>query len=220
MIIVPSKNRKGLSDMTGAFRPEADALSALTGQPVVTFDPGRNTFTRMTMVDELIRDQGTTFAGKALYFLCHGTRRGLQTGHNISVLKRWKDTAEVIKAAGFNRVVLFACSTGGGKDNLAQLLSEQTGLPVYAHTNKGHTTKNPYAKLFTNGVGEYMVKPNTPEFYRWQLLLQSDQDFRLSAPLKSKEEIARALESIEVKIGNKTVSPTIDTEEQTAQDWV
>jgi hypothetical protein len=84
-------------------------------------------------------------------FLCHGAPKSFGAGFNttnVHVLANY-----ISRVAKSNATItLFSCLTGkkpvGG---LAEVLSTDSGLRVFAHKTRGHTTRNPFKRVFFRG---------------------------------------------------------------------
>ena len=200
-------NTPGKSDATGAFLPEGRAFK-------------KHTVGRLFQVDTAARDQSrrksvyrnlTAVENPLSYlaFFCHGWRTGIQFGFRLHHLTYLARHLSEISHPDLT-VALFCCSTAqggtGGDGGFADDLRDQLcmyGLvdcKVIAHTTKGHTTSNPYVRIFEGdgsrigGIGgRYVVEPKSELWPAWKKELRDSEKFRIGFPLMSREEIAAHL---------------------------
>jgi hypothetical protein len=121
-------------------------------------------------------------------FFCHGTQFGIQLGAGVDSVREL--------ARGLNRVcqkeptvALYACSTGGDNDDVDDERSKGPGgdggfadalrdcmvalgmrPTVYAHTTKGHCTRNPHVRRFgpdDDFGGQWIVEPGSELWSDW-----------------------------------------------------
>ena len=134
-----------------------------------------------------------------LAIFAHGWPTGLQTGHTLSTLP---SLAKALSraAVGPLSVVLYACSTaadddgsdaderapgpggeGGFADCLRDALAAQNcPATIWAHTVRGHTTRNPYVRVFRPGHavgGEWLVEPRSAGWPQWVSALRGERRF-------------------------------------------
>lgn len=221
IIIAPQSNTPTKSDATGAFQPEAQAFDRLQGHTAFhLFD------NRVPMGDRrasFLRMLGTlspTSRGLAAY--CHGWPRGVQFGFLLShadLLARALVKACVPATRERPLIVNLACcdtardtdddrvddiredgpgGIGGFADVLCTRLAAQ-GAPcrVFAHASLGHTTTNPYVRVFDSTDeypqgGPWVVPPSSSLFRRWRAALR-DTNLRHRFCLMSHAEIEHEL---------------------------
>lgn len=149
----------------------------------------------------------------ALTVFCHGFKTGLQVGCDLSNLQEFCEALASVCASELT-VTLYACSAGadadldqaderatgpGGAGGFADTLCDMLGsmnvlARVLAHTTRGHCTRNPYVREFSNELrhgGDWLVDPTDRLWSRWQRALEGELRFRL--PRLSKEEVHAAL---------------------------
>lgn len=149
----------------------------------------------------------------SLTVFCHGFKTGLQVGCDLSNLQEFCEALAVASRPELT-VTLYACSAGadadldqaderatgpGGAGGFADTLCDMLGsmnvlARVLAHTTRGHCTRNPYVREFSNELrhgGDWLVDPTEPLWPRWRQALEGELRFRL--PRLSKEEVRAAL---------------------------
>jgi len=223
LVLHATKNTGGKKDATHVFVPEAARFAAhmmAQGHEVMLhgFDnllppPRRRAEVEQVMNLGPARDGLGTW--DVVAFFGHGTRRGIQTGHNVATLPR---LLRALRPRLSGRVVmpLYACSTAGGAgpggdggfaDRLRDVLSEAgvTGH-IDAHTVLGHSTANPYVRRFYldgQGAGlggDWVVAPGSPNWRPWVRQLHAERDepgagtLRFDFPFMTLPEVDAALE--------------------------
>lgn len=136
---------------------------------------------RLSVLQQLAECSGV----QAICFFCHGTRTGIQAGFdvtNIDIL------ADAIVATGAWQVILYACSCAKGPNNgehsfasalRTALAKRMEHVDVFAHQNKGHTTRNPNVILFTEYGGGFWVVPRDSGLWgKWKQRLRKGLRFR------------------------------------------
>lgn len=220
VVLLPDENHKR-SDWSGAFHPEALTFARTHGIPdqnVVQIDiPKPKAHMRRQCV-EAIRKAAQGGALDVVAFFCHGWKTGLQLGWD---LRTARELAAVIAECGqpYVDVVLYACDAGrdtdgqrkddlkvgpGGDGGFADRLRDElcragrTYCRVYAHVTAGHTTRNPWVRVFPgNGSsvggmgGHFLVPPKTPLWGPWKAALRGD--LRFWFPVMHVEEVHREL---------------------------
>lgn len=93
------------------------------------------------------------FKGKSLsrvIFLCHGSPRAFAgfSMSNVGVLGNVIYGRSKMDSA----VILYCCLTGKRDDGIADLLSRTSARRVIAHKTRGHTTRNPFKRIFNGGA--------------------------------------------------------------------
>jgi hypothetical protein len=95
-------------------------------------------------------------------------------------------------------IILYACSSDEVAKRLFQDLVDEFDLAVYAHTVLGHTTSNPFVRVFdrVHPEGSYLVDPASPYWGKWRKLLSqrgeddsTNSDLRFKFPLLTSPEI-------------------------------
>lgn len=149
----------------------------------------------------------------AFTVFCHGFKTGLQIGADLSNLQEFCEALVSVSSSDL-AVTLYACSAGadadldladekvsgpGGKGGFADTLCDMLGAMnvearVLAHTTRGHCTRNPYVREFSqsnNHGGDWLVDPTSELWPRWRQALQGELRFRL--PRLAKDEVHAAL---------------------------
>lgn len=184
LIITGDRNSHGKRDYTGAFKPEADRLAAIAeNSHTIRVDVSRSmTQRRKQLFKEIdsLSDK-TSFTDVAIF--CHGWSTGLQCGIRSKDTDDFANAIAPFMSAGGDSespmvVSLYACLAGnsktspGGDGGIADLMRDSlcktdfSWCRVFSHTTKGHTTRNPYVRVFdgkgstVGGVdGDWMIRP-------------------------------------------------------------
>jgi hypothetical protein len=198
LIVTPDRNTVR-SDYTGAFKPEAERLVSILRAPptksVCRIDVSYSYARRHKQLMEAVEICEDAVDG-GIAFFCHGWSSGIQCG--IRTPAELKAFAKLIGQCQAQRgtdyrVALFCCSTAdspvGGDGSFADRLRDALcteGLiynEVFAHVTKGHTTRNPYARVFCgegSSVGsadaQWVVRPpskgvGSPLWKAWRAAL-------------------------------------------------
>lgn len=176
-----TRNSPGKWDSSGAFKPEAVAFEKLHGCQREGLDNSLPLPKRRDAVEVILSRYHDL---ECVAFFCHGLRRSLQTGHDLSTVGALADA--IAAASGPHVVVpLYACSTAAADNGFAATLARElhargkTGW-VDGHTNAGHTTKNPNVRRFTLGAkgGEWIVEPGSSLSRNWRAALSKELRFR------------------------------------------
>lgn len=220
LIFVPEHNSHGKKDVTGAFRPEAEAFKALCGEgsEIVTFDNNKPFASRRKDVlgAMSLRTDFDTVA-----FFCHGWENGIQAGFTKGAAKALAKA--ILDTCGSNDgviVPLYCCSTGEdpeddpitaagtGEGSFADALRDALcveGAPncrVVGHTTVAHTTSNPMVLFFdgmgstVGGVGGYApASPKSKVWGPWKKSLRDrpNNTLRFRMPFMSVAEIHEEL---------------------------
>lgn len=223
LAIAPAHNTTK-PDATGAFQPEAQRFlkyHKVTGKPYL-FDNSRPLPARRGEVDDLL-DAHAGAGLECLAFFCHGTKHGLQTGHEMGHgLFLGQRIARTLSPGAV--VCLYACDAGrdsdmdskddvrqgpGGADGFASvvyrgILSVLPGVTLVAHATAGHTTQNPWARVWRDdtdpGSGDWFVEPHTKLWSTWCKALRLTS-YRYRFPFLTEEELAADLPKLSVSTG-------------------
>lgn len=205
IVINRGNNSKGRKDATGAFIPEAKAMTRILR------DLGRNV-SRLEILTDGYRDRVdltsfvlkkidkifetheiTKISGVSLF--CHGWRKG------VELLPRGEQGAKKVARVLANREVkffnLFACSAGKPhpKGNWAQWVTEECvrlghSIQVFSHETPGHTTWNPNVNLYWSD-GKELHQTDHDDFVAnhsgFADLMKDNQEFRLMLPFNLDE---------------------------------
>ncbi len=160
LIVTPDRNTHD-NDFGGAFDPEAMTFMVLLkpgNHQRIKIDVSKSYAQRNAQLLKVF--DAPECLADGIVFFCHGWASGIQGG------LRNPDIAQFAKLLGqaqashsnFYPITLYCCTTGdspvGGDGSFADRLRDalcQNGLTycqIYAHTNVGHTTENPYARMF------------------------------------------------------------------------
>jgi hypothetical protein len=114
---------------------------------------------------------------EAIGFFCHGWATGIQAGIKnpqiewlAAALKRFPD---------LHTICLYCCScaagTRNGERSFAAKLRDATGLRVWAHATKGHTTRNPDVIVYEESYngGYYPVPRGSSRWTAWVKALRA-----------------------------------------------
>ncbi len=214
LAFAPAHNSHGKRDATAAFIPEANRLVKAAGGGAVDLFDNRKPMARrrreVLAALALAKDQDFT----SVAFLCHGWEDGIQAGFNRRTVGQLAKAIQDVVQHSFTTVPLLCCSTGddptdqwrtgaGGDGSFADRLRDglcDSGAiycRVWAHTTKGHTTRNPNVMILDGlgtpegGVGGQMVaRAGTPLFRKLKKALWAKRgDFRFRAPYMTRQAI-------------------------------
>jgi hypothetical protein len=105
-------------------------------------------------------------------FFCHGTATWFDAGFTTATIAQsgaeWR---RVLTPDA--RIGLYCCLTGRDTTGLAASLSRCSGAPVMAHTTSGHTTRNPYKRLFDSGTQSDIWPKTKAAFAAWRAKLST-----------------------------------------------
>ena len=222
-IFVPKYNTTK-PDATGAFHPEAKAFCKFWHVPQSRINYLDNKKGRYDLAEDFLdamqsyAKQGETIEDWILF--CHGYTHGVQFGirspghknFNARDREQFERFISYMNPRNVN-LILFACSTGddpdgdsdtapgSGDGSFGDLVRDAivanggSHVRVLSHTTAGHTTGNPFIKLFEDDQlegGQLIAQPFTPEFKKLQSKLKTS--FRFLLPFLSVEEIRKQLE--------------------------
>lgn len=194
LIFAPTYDSEGKRDATGAFHPEAHRFRRFVGAERVTlFDNRAEFYERRETVYNTIENRARASVDVVAFF-CHGFRTGLQAGLGLEHLRRFALTLKPCAAPSGLTVLLYACDAardsdrdrdddrrdgvggdGGFADRLRDALGEVGVLAtVYAHATAGHTTSNPWLRVFRSGEsagGPWVVAPGSELWPAWRRAL-------------------------------------------------
>jgi hypothetical protein len=210
----PLRNAVGKAD-ANEFRREAERFHAVVGWPygLHVFDnslsmPGR----RAAVLEPLSKCSDLD----VFSLFCHGWHNGVQAGFRSSDVRDLASALHAVSAPAL-RVVLYCCSNGadgdgddsderepgpGGDGGFADLLRDAlcelgTAATVYAHSVKGHTTRNPFVRVFLPDErfgGHWLVEPRGRLWPAWLRFLHGN-DGRFRFPFMTPEQLKQELES-------------------------
>jgi hypothetical protein len=201
LIFLPDRNTGTKHDWSGAFLPEAIQWQSLHGGQMVQVSQRLGGAGRRKAVLSAIHE----YQPSVLAWFGHGLERsihqmGFDSG-NVEAL-----AAAIAEYTTAPQVILYACSCAdgpgpSGDEGFADLLRDALcregaiHCAVWGHTTAGHTTQNPYVRVFRGPTpqqgGEWVVKPGGDHWARWQALL--DGPLRFDFPLLTKDELRARL---------------------------
>lgn len=217
-MFAPLRNKEGRKDATGAFQPEATKFAqchSLADDKVHLFDNHDDALEMREYVYSIV-DAMPRRRMDAIAFFCHGWKSGLQCGlgfeHITALSIRIKQAA-----VDEPKVILYACEAArdmdaqqdddrndfiGGAGGFADRLRDALGqigcrAEVYAHSTAGHTTQNPYLRVFRAGEsagGKFVVAPGAELWQRWCRAMRTTT-LRFRFPWMSSEEIEKEIRS-------------------------
>jgi len=218
LILLPDRNVKRF-DWSGAFLPEAKAFAkrhACLPEEIVRVDISK----RRAMMREAVCSAIESHEPRTVVFFCHGWRTGIQLGFDLKTVDELAEAIHNVNAGvGCDPVIiLFACSTGKGSeidvdkdkeapggdggfaDELRDALCRAGNIDnrVIAHSTAGHTTMNPFVRIFTGDFsptgghgGSWIVRPGSERWAKWRAKLKTP--FRFDFPTMSVGQIHEAL---------------------------
>lgn len=191
IVMVPAYDSIGRKDSSGAFKPEAQRLIKHLdlNATLRLFDNNRAPADRRKEVSLAFQ---RVQSAELCAFLCHGWKDGIQAGFNMQTVQTL--AADIALACTSTATVaLYCCDTasnakdsddkrggpgglGGFASELYQALNKRgfTGQ-LWAHTTAGHTTQNPYVRIWSCDesvpLAHWAVEPESDEFAPWRRLL-------------------------------------------------
>jgi len=105
----------------------------------------------------------------------HGTSTWCDLGFKVGDMMTLIQKMVTVLATENVRIALYCCLTGKADRGFANVLSMATGAVVMAHTTSGHTTRNPFKRMFFGGDNYRDMWPKDKASFRaWQKDLQTD----------------------------------------------
>ena len=247
LIFTPDRD-KTRRDYSLVFKPEAEKFARVHADldcEIHEIDVSKNMAARRRQTMGIVNESGN-IDGIAMFM--HGWSRGIQCGLRLQDVKAFAEAVADNTQCGKYpeeklEVILYCCLTAdapggdkaqqkqsgpGGDGGFADRVRDEfckVGLPwieVFAHTTKGHSTRNPYVRSF-NGDGsplgavdgQWVVRPPakgapSPLWKAWRDALWSKgafergtfragsftcarKDFRFHVPFMTTEELHSAL---------------------------
>lgn len=207
----PLRNADGKADAS-EFRSELRGFLRAHSLPidVCYFDNAGDLSERRAQVLEHLRQHEGV---DVLVFACHGWPDGIQAGFKCEHVRGLAKELKAVCAPSLT-VALYCCSTGadqradtdetsdpgpGGDGGFADRLRDELGelgvkATVFAHSNAGHTTRNPRVRVFRPGEsagGHWLVAPGSELWPAWRRFLQGPGRFQF--PFMSAAEIEAEL---------------------------
>jgi hypothetical protein len=218
LAIYPRFNSAGKSDATGAFAPKAREFLQVHGLPwtadtTVVFDNTTQFPTRMADMRRALRVPRPGL--RTVAFFCHGWKDGIQAGYRSNTVGALAELLSRVCEGNCENVLLYACDNGrdadddrkddlldsvGGDGGFADLLRDEfrrKGDPVriFAHTKEGHTTSNPYVRVFEaqeSFGGRFVIEPGSDLWGPWRRAL-AGTDLWARFPFLSRQELEAEL---------------------------
>lgn len=222
LIFAPQSNTPGKSDATGAFIPESQAFAKLHGGIARTFANAKPMGDRRSAWLRSL--EGLDRKGRVFALYSHGWPRGVQLGFLIGHIDTLASTLAVMLPERPMVVNLACCDAArdqdddrmddlndgvGGIGGFADMLCTRLAAhgvqsKVFAHASTGHTTSNPYVRVFDSQDaypqgGTWLVSPkDSPKlFLRWRNALR-DTDLRHRFCLMTREALIQELENTRI----------------------
>ena len=220
LIVTPDRNKRHKRDYTHAFKPESEAFErdaindADDDAECRAFEerchaPVVIRINQVSKPDDRRRALLTAISfhqPECIAYFGHGFRNSImQLGINISNIHILAE--EICKHASSPKVIFYACSVAdgsapGGDGGICDTLRDECvklgakGVTVYGHSTAGHTTFNPFVRVFdssTSKGGEWLVEPGTHEWPAWKKALKEHPTLRFDYPFMTRAEIDEVL---------------------------
>lgn len=214
LVFAPLRNAPGKRD-ADEFQREARAFCKLHGLAIdpVLFDNHEGQLERRSVLLQRLHERSPASLDVLVLF-CHGWPTGLQMGFQIAHARGLARELKVVAGPEL-KVVLYCCSTGadsdggdanerqpgpGGDGGFADRLRDElvelgVRTTVYAHSTAGHTTRNPFVRVFgpeQRRGGHWLVEPRSALWPAWLRALHST-DLRFRFPFLSREQLEAEL---------------------------
>jgi len=215
-LIITGDRNVHKKDYEYAFKPEAERFKEVipyVGRPhtLIKIDVSQSMNKRRQQLFDLTNDLDTYTHGSIcdIAFFMHGWRDGIQCGLTtsntidkfIKILIPKLNAKTGREKCSLFHVILYCCLTGGSKVNQGgdggfadkfrdELCKNNLGeCKVYSHTTAGHTTRNPYVRIFEGHGskhgsidGQWVVRPKSkgvksPLWSLWKKALWSKGQF-------------------------------------------
>jgi len=210
IVFTPNKNYRK-KDYEYAFKPESEALcnflmdkyekeNTYVDIDVTRVDISRSkTGCLLEMVETIAKVFWMYMADiDIIYFLCHGYQWGIQLGLNRRNIEEFIDVVHEYLSPDI-KFIFYCCNVAKNRglcEYLTKVLIKKDfrDFRVVGHNTRGHTTKNPYVKVFDKAhpKGYYIIPPKSVTFKKWRKLLKTD--FRFEYPLLDIEEIRKRIQ--------------------------
>lgn len=206
----PKHNSLFKKDVTGAFKPEAQAFVQkhnYSKANIYEIDCRRKV-SKFVRQNQILAEL-SQFEDKqldAIAFFCHGWKKGLQFGFSNSAQDLETLSYRILKASANKiRVVLYACSCGSTDlQNFASALRDQIynwesrPIQIDAHDRKGHCTRRPFIRRYTEPAysgGKWIIMPKTELWNNWVNALD-ETDLRFDYPFMTIQKIYNHLKKL------------------------
>lgn len=146
-------------------------LWTMNGQKVRTFAIPKDNNERKSLYVQTVLATVCNHSIDRIAFFCHGTSNWFDAGFVTSNIATIKDELRRVLIPNKSKIALFCCATGSSDNGLAMALSAAADAPVMAHKTSGHTTRNPYKRMFENGLHRDMWPKDRKAFREWQARL-------------------------------------------------
>lgn len=213
LIFIPNKNHTK-RDYSAVFKPEAERFCDFwdidKDECIHQFDISKKYKDRAEDVYNVIDNHRAPLNN--LVFFCHGFPNGIQCGIKTKDLDRFVESiwqTPFGHTADEINVILYCCSTGDtpgtpaanerrdgpgmGDNSFADKFRDKlceygfTFCTVWGHTTVGHSTRNPYMRVFYGegspeggSGGRFPVSPNSSLWKEWKKALWSRGEWKSS----------------------------------------
>jgi len=193
IIFYTSTNSPKKCDATGAFIPESKKFANHHGDVICVSVPCRGK-TRDQRAQVVYDELGRHDKIDTVSFACHGHPTHIQHGFGIRGKHNNARLAKILAAKDIRRVIFYCCSVARPNTKISQmsycgdlhneLYALGCNAAIYGHTTAGHTTQNPFVKVFINGdvEGKFIVEPGTKDWAMWRTKLRRHQTYRFQFP--------------------------------------
>jgi hypothetical protein len=219
LAIYPRYNTSGRVDATGAFQPKAREFLQIHRVPfnadhTVVFDNVIKMDLRRSAMARALRIPRPEL--KVIAFFCHGWKDGIQCGYRSQDVAAFAELLSGVTGGKLEKLLLYACDNArDGDDDRADDLKEDVGgdggfadklrdefrrrgdaVTVFAHAKEGHTTNNPYVRVFAADEsfgGRFLVDPSDKLLWaRWRRALMGT-DLWARFPFMSRQALVQEL---------------------------
>lgn len=215
LVFAPQHGSEKRPRDAGEFQREAHEFCRANGlrDQVITFDNREGMLERREVLLQRLHERGPGTL-EVLALFCHGWPDGVQIGLNTANVRGLARSLKAVAATELT-VALYCCSTGadddgseadertpgpGGDNGFADRLRDElcelgVRATVFAHSTAGHTTKNPFVRVFEPGErrgGHWLVEPQGPHWAAWLRALHAS-DLRLRFPFMTRAQVEAEL---------------------------
>lgn len=221
LVFAPLRNTPGINKRTGKPWRDGDELQGESRafvkrlgfeRGVAMFDNRDEMGERRAAVLHHVHaaEPGTL---ELLAFFCHGWSDGIQGGFKCKHVRGLARELQAVAAPEFT-VALYCCSTGddrdpttaqkqpgpGGDGGFADRLRDElcelgVAATVFAHETAGHTTRNPYVRVFRpdeRAGGRWLIEEGSELWAAWRRRLHNT-DLRFRFPFLPQELLEEEL---------------------------
>jgi hypothetical protein len=193
IVFYTSTNSPNKKDSTGAFIPEAKKFADYHGDVILVPVKCRGN-TRDQRAQVVYNELDKHDKIDTVVFLCHGHPTHIQHGFGIRGKNNNERFAKILSSKNVERIIFYCCSVARNNPKISQMsycgdLHNELYLlgnnaEIYGHTTAGHTTRNPFVKVFVNGdvEGKFIVDPCTKDWEKWRTKLRRNSTYRFKFP--------------------------------------